>query len=285
MMAILSAKDNEELFALAERFVLPYEKYCCALMQRIISHDSSVYLLCEDTTDKKVQGVFSYNKGRSVFHCLPRCDDAISGALNSFFAEHHVFCITGERSGTEFLQKILKSIGKDDEAEVRDYFFMEYRKVNSSDSMSEEINVKPWQILQCSENDADKLMPLQLSYVKEEVLPVSREVNPPAERIALEQLLRAKKVFVLVQEGQFVSKVHINAQSDNVAQLGGTYTVEAKRRNGFASALVRYVSEKMVAEKKQPVLFVKEKNRSAFHAYERVGFVQVAKYRIVYYED
>ena len=275
------AAEVPALYGLAEQFVEPYEKKCCALMMRILSHDDSVYVICEKNNSnvKKVHGVFSFNKGRTLFHCLPEQDVSVSIVLRDFFKVNNIFSITGEVEGTAFVQNVIKSIGRDVEAEVRDYFFMEYR--SNASNTSEEAQ----DIVRCTVSDADSLMPLQVAYTQVEVLPASRKVNLAVERKALDQLLKQGIVFGIKNGKQFVAKAHINAATKNFVQIGGVYTTEAFRNKGFASSLVAHIAQTAKHEGRDAVLFVKVKNITALHAYEHAGFVKAGQYRIVYYVE
>jgi len=59
-----------------------------------------------------------------------------------------------------------------------------------------------------------------------------------------------------------------------------------KINNGKAKStcqLVTYVTNLVRGKKKQPILFVNEKNNIAYGVYKRVGFTKCGSYRIVYY--
>src|SRR5574344_2627144 len=102
MIKIFHAQ-NEFVFKLLEEYLLPYEKYCCTLMQKILLHEKAIYFLGDmnigdvlqltsaelneaHTSDTKktlglIHGVILFEKGRTIFHCLPEQNSEIFDAL------------------------------------------------------------------------------------------------------------------------------------------------------------------------------------------------------------
>ena len=265
-------------YTLAERFIIPHEKICCALMQRVLLYDESIFIIVEDSPSNQIiiHGVISYNNGKTVFHCLPQLTGDVLDALTLFFSTRHVFCITGKRDGTEFIQHAIK----DRCSEVREYRFLEFNNHPETP-----INDAPEQIVLCTMQDIDSLMPLQIDYVRIEVLPASRTVNPAAERLTLEHTLKEQYVFAAKIDGKIVAKVQTNAIASQHAQIGGVYTKEEFRKRGIASRLVLHAAQFVLQNGKKPVLFVKEINQTAFHSYQKAGFIETDKFRIAYYDE
>lgn len=312
MIKIFHAQ-NEFVFKLLKEYLLPYEKYCCTLMQKILSHEKSIYFLGDmnigdvlqltsaelneahtseinthtlsdiQKTLSLIHGVISFEKGRTVFHCLPEQNSEIFDSLKFFFLNQAVSGIVGEKTGTLYLQSILQKARCGKEVEVRDYYFMEASNVNLKQDNLVVENSNENKIILCTEKDINLLMPLQFSYIKEEVTPDSRKANAAAERLLFEKLVKKNVVYGIKNNSEFISKAHISVSTNNYFQIGGVYTVEQYRNHGLACSLVKEIAKEAVLENKKAVLFVKQKNSSALHSYQKAGFVKTGEYRIVYY--
>ena len=278
---ILNTAQNTQFFSLAYQFVLPYERLCCALMQKILNKDSNVNLVMENdlhgAVALKVVGVFYYTKGNLVLSCLPYQSREVFNVLRSFFLKNRVFCISSFTAYTEFLIKVLDSVGTQCVNEVRNYYLMEF----NTGSLCK--NTYGYTLRQCSKKDVDELLPMQVSYVTEEVLLKGTQAVPRAERLSLEKSVKAQNIFCLCQNNKIVSKVHISALTEHYAQLGGVYTLKSFRQRGLASCLVNNVSSQLWINGKKAVLFVNVKNTPAIHSYLNAGFNSFGEYKIAYY--
>lgn len=284
-MNIIKASDNVIFFSKAEQFVLPYEKGCCALMQRILSHDDSVYIIAENNAAKEIRGVISFTAGRVLFHCLPDKSDEVLVCLTEFCRNKNIFCITGLTEGTDFVEKAIFAATGKIASEQRDYYFMEFSNAfdkNKIDLIPEIYNVH---LQKCSSSHIEQLLPLHLDYVRVEVLAEGRKLNADAERKSLETILKEQHVFALAKGNDIAAKAQTNALGKNHIQIGGVYTLPAYRGQGFATYLVNYIACSARAKCKEAVLFVKVKNISALHAYENAGFSIQGDFRISYYNN
>lgn len=282
-MKTIKACDNVIYYSRAEQFVLPFEKNCCALMQRILAHDECIYIFCEDDSVLKIKGVIAFTSGRVMFHCLPEYSKELFEAIKAFCLHHKVFCITGKKDGTEFIEQAVFEATHEYVKEQREYYFMEY----SGSSCQEKVSAVPQNnrlsLNACSENDAEKLLKLHLEYMRVEVLPEGKSLNVETEKTSLLQILKTQNVYALSQSGNYVAKAQTNALSKNYIQIGGVYTLPEYRRRGLASFLVNYIALNARAHNKNAVLFVKVKNICARHSYEKAGFVKTGDFLISYY--
>ena len=105
---------------------------------------------------------------------------AVEQILREFFCEHPVFCVSGEKSSTDFIVGAVLSAKKQSEKESREFDLME------SHGTVRDISMEGYRFRSCTRDDSDFLYPLQVSYIKEEVLPDGMELNLPAERLKLE---------------------------------------------------------------------------------------------------
>lgn len=277
-MKIEFATPENGLFLEAEKFVLPNEKKCCGLMQRILEKDKSIFLFRDNSNE--LLAVISYNiRTRIVFHCIPQTNKQLSTMFSKFFEKNHVYCISGELYGTDFLQGIIAGLPLDRIDEVRDYNFMEFQ----SDDEPIEKTIGSHVIKKCGVDDADKLFEMHKDYVNIEVLPLSATINLASERLNLENILRTQTVFAIDNGKEYISKAHTNARGKNVVQIGGVFTKEQYRGKRYAGYLVRFIGKLYATVGIKTVLFVKKTNRAAISSYSKAGFVLTGQYRITYF--
>lgn len=282
-MKTIKASDNILFFTRAEQFVLPHEKHCCALMQRILSHDESVFIFSEDDAALKIKGVIAFTPGRVLFHCLPEYSRELFNALKEFCCHHNVFCITGMKDGTEFIEQAIYEATRRYVKEQRDYYFMEFTGSTCQEKLSAIPQNNMCALKKCTPEDAENLLKLHLEYVRVEVLPEGKALNAESEKASLNQILKTQSVYALAKSGAFAAKAQTNALAKNYVQIGGVYTLPEYRRKGFASFLVNYIALSAKAHNKNAVLFVKVKNICARHSYEKAGFVKTGDFLISYY--
>ena len=278
------AEQCPELFDSAEEFLSDYEKKYCALMERILQKESSVYVILKKDSSfgfPQVAGVFSFNRGRSFTACIPDYNSKIKKLLRDFFRTHEVFSIIGESEGVKKIEQILYEYKNLLPAEIREMFLMEY---NGSVPAAVELKEQGEKIKRCSGEDAEKLMPLQVNFSCEEVYPFwKKEVNLAAERFALDSTLKKQMVFAVVKNNYPVSRAQTNARTKNYFQIGGVYTLKEYRGRGYACQLVKTIADAAALENKKTVLYVRKENAGALRSYVKAGFNQSAEYRMVYY--
>ncbi|HBB43671.1 MAG TPA: hypothetical protein DCZ74_09160 [Treponema sp.] len=264
-------------------FALPYEAECCKLFSMIEARDSSVMTLTDD--DGFPHGVFAYTKGKVLLPCLPEKNDDVIDALQSFLYTHPVFCISGKTEFINTVQTALEKTGTQVLKESRDFGFFIREKKSAAETRSPAETEDDVVFVHCGKKDAQRLIPLQLDYIREEVLPEEMKLNPAAERLSLERHLKEGAVYALMtKDGAFTAKAQINAQTKNFALVGGVFTAPNFRRRGHAGFLMENVSRKMEENKKTAVLFANKSNTAALSLYESCGFVLRSEYKICYYD-
>jgi predicted GNAT family acetyltransferase len=132
-------------------------------------------------------------------------------------------------------------------------------------------------------SDLDGIFPLQKGYEQEEVLPRGSAFNPAACRRSLEQLVSTDLILIAELKGSVVGKININAQSFSCLQIGGVYVLPEFRNRGIAQAMTAGIIRALHPLQKKFTLFVKKANLPALKAYDNLGFVKIADYRINYY--
>ncbi|WP_407426616.1 GNAT family N-acetyltransferase [Treponema sp.] len=287
-MAVRELLDSspEEKRSQILNFLIFHEEKCVSLVSRFLKKDAKIFYIPDSLNEEKILAVFSYSAGGQILHCFDFTDknqaDKIHSELTVHFKKNPVnnlFSIIGESSGTNFLTEFFFNIyGVLPETTI-DYSLMKYY------SNQKKIDF-PYQyrIIQCTEEDLENVFPLQKKYELEEVVVDKSTYKEKNTRIILQRALKSRDVFAMSLDGKnFVSKLSFNAKGINCIQLGGIYTDEAFRNRGIAGFFVKNICDKILGERKTPVLFVKNKNSIAFNVYKNCGFEVFGEYKIVYY--
>lgn len=270
-LKLIHVKEKKDLFLALEKFVEPYEKFCTTLYEKIILKDENIYAIL----DNRVYGVFLLSKGDSFICCIPKWTKEIKQIVSNFLEDKKVLCVHGEESEVLKIEKILKQ--NYERKECRNMFLMEYDGKRFIDDEESKTFV-------CSLEDSKKLMPLQLGFSKEEVLPVWKDLNPPVEKKNLDKSLINNTVYALGIGNSIYSKANINMFSNNIVQISGVYTNPDFRGKGYAAILVNKIA--LITEKigRKATLLVRQENLSAYKAYKKAGFGITGTYRIVYFD-
>lgn len=275
-LLIVDAQEDSLWYKKAEHFMQSRQRESCTLMQKILAHSPGLFVIADSgvAQEASVHALFLFS-GSVLFPCLPMPPTELESLLYDFFKTRFVFCVTGERTSVKTVEYVLSRL-QYAVNEQHDYVFMEYD--------GHTVIVPPCPVWQCSAMHEAELFPLHLGYIREEVMPQNLAVNAAAERLSFSRSVKAQMVFAIKQKSEFVAKAQTNAATEQYIQIGGVYTQQQWRRHGYASALVNHLARVIEARQKIPVLFAKEKNTAALHAYTRAGFVPVGHYRIVYYK-
>lgn len=132
--------------------------------------------------------------------------------------------------------------------------------------------------------DLEALLPLQEAYEIEEVLTPVHRFNAPACRAALARALERQLIFAAEEGGVIVAKAGTNARGFRVDQIGGVYTLPARRGRGIAAALMGALLAEIRRQGRRPALFVKPDNAPARALYRGLGFEDRGDYRADYLE-
>lgn len=268
-LQLVHAVSNPHIFPMLEKFVEPYEKFSVVLFEKIVTKDSAVYAL----EGKNIEAVFSFSRGGSFVCCIPRWTKEIKKLVSKFLEDKVVSCVHGEESSVLVVEDILKN--RKIQHESRNMFLMEYNGMSFVQHNAS--------VFICSEDDCEKLMPLQLGFSREEVLPQWKNVNLPLERMNLEHAIKSSSVYAVGDADGIYAKAGINRFSKKIVQISGVYTLGKFRRKGFASLIVNRIA--MVADSigQTATLIVRQENITAIDAYRSAGFGICGTYRIVYF--
>ena len=300
-------------------FLAKYERFCVSLVEHIRLGGGDSFTVESDA--RETLGVISV-KSRMLL-CIPNArslqnDGDFYTSLKAFLSDKKISCVNGEAEASHFIMKILAEIGRTP-LHVNEYALMTLseaalKKIQAKDKRHAAVPGEPqmcgmrtecaaadpisenaaatgekaccekFKIVRCGIRDADALMPLQLAYEAEEVLPPCRTQNPAVTRKNLERILKTEYVVALQNSrGEPAAKANTNAVGIRWAQIGGVYTAPDFRRKGCASLLVETLAEKIVASNRLPVLYARNGNEGAQKAYAALGFRKTGGFTIAYY--
>ena len=81
-----------------------------------------------------------------------------------------------------------------------------------------------------------------------------------------------------------MGKAGTNARGFRVDQIGGVYTLPARRGRGIAAALMAALLADILGQGRKPSLFVKPTNAAALALYRSLGFEDIGDFRADYFE-
>ncbi|MBC6721296.1 GNAT family N-acetyltransferase [Treponema sp. Marseille-Q4130] len=300
-------------------FLAKHERTCVSLVEHLRLGSGDSFTIESDA--RETLGVISV-KSRMLL-CIPNAvslqnNGAFCTSVKAFLSDKKISCVNGEAEAAHFIMKILAEIGRTP-LHVNEYALMtlsesalknleakseRYAAVRGEPQMcgmrtecaaanpisenaaaaGEKACCEKFKIVRCGIRDADTLMPLQLAYEAEEVIPPCRTQNLAAARKNLERILKNEYVVSLQNaRGGAAAKANTNAVGIRWVQIGGVYTVPDFRRKGCASLLVETLAEKIVASNRLPVLYARNGNEAAQKAYAALGFTKTGGFTIAYY--
>lgn len=290
-------------------FLAKYERTCVSLIEHVRRGESDIFSIESDA--RETLGVISV-KSRMLL-CVPNArslqnDKAFCSSLKVFLSDKKISCVNGEAEASHLIMKIFAELGRTP-LHINEYALMTLseaalKKIEAKDkrytalskgqqtliarhtarAAGEKAYCEQFKIVRCDIKDADALMPLQLAYEAEEVLPPCRTQNPAVTRKNLERILKTEYVLALQNSrGETAAKANTNAIGIRWAQIGGVYTAPDFRRKGCASLLVETLAEKIVASNRLPVLYARNGNEGAQKAYSAIGFTKTGGFTIAYY--
>ena len=246
------------------------------------------FCLVEDQT---LWGVFCVSKAGLVLTCIPQnlpepvFQQAIP-LIASQFQRRKVYCVSGWSRGAQLMAAALElhlagdlELSGRQPVERRHYLFMCYDRRRCRQEL-----IPQYQVVRCQEEQLEQLYPLQSVYDTVEVLPKNQPFKEQLCRSNLLRSLRLGNVVAIPAKNEvFMAKATVSAVSWRFILIGGVYTAETYRRKGAAARLVQWLGEEAEQSQRQAVLFVREKNLAARHAYENAGYFFSGNYEILYY--
>lgn len=286
---------SKELFPQVSAFLEPYEHTCVQLAMYVRKLSPHVFVIQDDgkngdvtssNPSSKILGLIYVDS--TIFHCIPgtsifESQEFCSKLLDFIFqklntAKSRVKCVSGELQATTTLTQLLTS------RIAAPYQTNHYKLLTAASIKNppQELSNDD-QILRCTENDLEKLMPIQKDYLSHEVAPTGKEVSDAEVAMGLRQILKNQLCLALYSDDEPVAKANTNAIGINWIQLGGVYTHPLYRRNGYAWHLVSAICRRTNSAGKKAALFVKDINVPAMELYRKLGFEEVGQYLISYF--
>ena len=246
------------------------------------------FCLVEEQT---LWGVIFVSKAGLVLTCIPQnlpepvFQQAIP-LIASQLQRRKVYCVSGWSRGVQLMAAALRFVSADggdssirQPVERRRYLFMCFDRRRCHGE-----RIPQYQVVRCQEAQMEQLYPLQRAYDMVEVLPTNQPFKELLCRSNLLRSLRLGNVVAIPAKNEvFMAKATVSAVSWRFLQIGGVFTAEAYRRRGAAARLVQWLGEEAEQSQRQAVLFVREENLAARHAYENAGYFFSGNYEILYY--
>ncbi|MNT82395.1 FR47-like protein [compost metagenome] len=89
-------------------------------------------------------------------------------------------------------------------------------------------------------------------------------------------MIQKQNVYLWIVDGEIVSMANASRPTENGVSISGVYTPPAKRKIGYASAVVASLSQKMLdSGKKFCVLYTDLANPTSNKIYQEVGYKEV----------
>lgn len=112
-----------------------------------------------------------------------------------------------------------------------------------------------------------------------------KTVTSDSQLVNAERLIRSRDLFLWEAGDAVVSMAFISDRSGNHARINSVYTPPELRGNGYASALVAGVSQKVLDEGLTPILFTDISNPISNRVYTNIGYLEcgrIDEFKFVY---
>ena len=233
-------------------FIQPYESECVNLASELLRGGTDCWALYyadqEASQTETLAGLIALRKKRSLFFCLPFakyksafdkkvCSEA-QRPLMEFFESREPFCVNGEAAGAIFLRNILKNKKSPMRASVTNKYFLMARDgeaFHAQDAGGGSGLAKDLRVVQATAADYERLLPLELGYQREEVVPKSFDISDAALAAAFKHELGQGLTFALYDGERPIAKARVSACGLRHCMLGGVYTIPSERKKGRAS--------------------------------------------------
>lgn len=111
-----------------------------------------------------------------------------------------------------------------------------------------------------------------------------RAADPAAYRRRCEEECRDGYTLVWMTGGGLRFRASVSALTSDAAQISGVYTPPEQRGRGFATRGMSELCMRLFARSRSTCLFVNDFNAPAIAVYRRVGFVEHAPWRSLFYD-
>lgn len=271
----------------AIKFLLQHEAFCVDLMSEILALKKNFIEMRKSgaksfllLSGQKVIAVFYLQADKTFLFCFPKIDDNalkfFFTRTKKFFATYRINNIMGTKLFSRQLELFLTTCFHYKLIKRNEYFLLH------TEAPPQNTAVKTDDALffyRCTNDDIEKLLPLELAYEKEEL--EIENGNPYFSKQYLIHMINEHFVFKCEYQNNIIARMHTNAIGMHCKQFGGVYTVKEFRRCGIAKKLFRYAMHYLSTSTKSFVLFVKTKNIPAINLYEALGFTKIDEFEII----
>lgn len=293
-------------------FIQPYESECVNLASEILRGATDCWAIyCQEASKTEtLAGLIALRKKRSLFFCLPFakyksafdkkvCSEA-QRPLMEFFESNEPFCVNGESTGALYIKNILRHKKTPMQSSVVNKYYLMARDGEASqdqnggtenEKASQDLNAgggsgfaKDLRVVQATAADYESLLPLELGYQREEVVPKSFDISDAALAAAFKHELGQGLTFALFDGDRPIAKARIATSGQRYCMIGGVYTVPQERKKGRAALLVSQIIKRSQAHGIGSFsLYAKQENAAALALYKSLGFEARGEYLLVYY--
>ena len=268
----------------------------------------------EASQTETLAGVIALRKKRSLFFCLPFakyksasdkkvCNEA-QRPLADFFESNEPFCVNGEAAGALYIKNILRHKKTPMQSSVVNKYYLmasDGEALQAQDAGGNFLQAQEGaaqncevfnalnaggglRVMQATAVDCDRLLPLELGYQREEVVPQSFDISDAALAAAFKHELGQGLTFALYDGDRPIAKARIAASGQRYCMIGGVYTIPQERKKGRAAFLVsQIIKRSQTGGICGFSLYAKQENAAALALYKKLGFTPRGEYLLVYY--
>jgi len=186
-------------------------------------------------------------------------------------------CVCEFNAGREFLSKYKKRTGRKPILDRKQTFYA----IDSS--MIVRKGIKEIDMEQASLDSIDELTDLACLMVAEDLRLEDKAIDRRHYRLRMtEKVVEGRAYICRNTDGRAMFKADMAVAGSEGGLLEGVYTPKDLRRNGIATRALWTLCRDLFGRDAVPfvALHVDEKNKAARRAYEKVGFVEIADYRL-----
>lgn len=274
--------------------ILPYEQTCINLTEclkrqkQFFDKGNNSFAFIKAvvfSSERTTIGVLVLSASNVLLHSfIKKIPECVYGYIaTSFFKDIAPLSIMGEKEMSLTLERIIEKVFFQKPKRVEDYKLLilkEVPKINFVQKLKNNFNLE---FIKASASDIKNLYPLEEAYQEEEVLPKQQKASFDLCFKILSKRIDAKLLYAVKKGNGFIAKAAVNASGFFWNQIGGVYTVKKFRNKGIGAAVVFFLVEDCLKNRKKCALFVKLKNYAARKMYSNIGFTEYCDFRISYF--
>jgi N-acetylglutamate synthase-like GNAT family acetyltransferase len=215
---------------------------------------------------EKLLGVFVFSNN-NILH-LSFIDKDVLKKVDLFRAIKYYKpkIIKGKKENLEDVISLFeKSISK---IKTNDYYIMKYN--------NKAISVQGTDVIdsECVNNSFDFLVNVEKEFDRNPKL-----LNDIKSKIL--NKYKKNEYFAYTDNNRIIAQGMLENKGDKYIVIGGIYIGKEYRRQGYGKKIVGKLVNKVISDKKTPILLVKKNNTNAISLYKKIGFEEMSDFRIV----